>query len=51
MAAWEQQFLNFMKEQRPEVRTKLVKERKISPEIEKQLTAAIEFFVPQFKAG
>src|SRR5439155_10142949 len=50
VAAWEQQFLNFMREQRPEVRTKLVKERKISAEIEKQLTAAIEFFVPQFKA-
>ena len=45
-----QQFLQFMREQRPEVRNKLLKERKLTPEIEKQLAAAIEFFQPQFKA-
>ena len=50
VAVWEQQFLQFMREQRPEVRNKLLKERKLTPEIEKQLAAAIEFFQPQFKA-
>jgi len=38
-----------MKEQRPEVRKKLVQEKKLTKDIEKDLTAAIEFFVPQFK--
>ncbi len=51
VAAWEQQFLTFMREQRPEVRKKLVRERKMTPEIEKELAAAIDFFQPQFKAG
>lgn len=50
VAAWEEQFLRFMREQRAEVRKLLLKERKLSPDIEKQLKAAIEFFVPQFKA-
>jgi F-type H+/Na+-transporting ATPase subunit alpha len=48
--AWEQQFLQFMREQKPEVRKKLLQERKLTPEIEKMLAAAIEFFQPQFKA-
>ncbi|MCI0739771.1 MAG: F0F1 ATP synthase subunit alpha [Gemmataceae bacterium] len=51
VADWEQQFLTFMREQRPEVRKKLVRERKMTPEIEKELAAAIDFFQPQFKAG
>jgi F-type H+-transporting ATPase subunit alpha len=50
VAAWEDQFLRFMKEQRPEIRNALLKERKFTPELEKQLSAAIEFFQPQFKA-
>lgn len=50
VAAWEQQFLAFMREQMPEVRKALIKERKLTPEIEKQLRAAIEYFQPQFKA-
>jgi len=48
--AWEQQFVLFMREQRPEVRRKLVEQKKLTPEIEKELKAAIEFFQPQFKA-
>jgi len=39
-----------MHEQRPEVRTALAKERKLTPAIEGQLKAAIEAFQPQFKA-
>src|SRR5262249_18675059 len=51
VAAWEDQFLQFMHEQKPEVRNKLMKERKLTPEIEKELVAAIEYFQPQFKAS
>jgi F-type H+-transporting ATPase subunit alpha len=50
VAAWEEQFLRFMREQRPEARTALMKDRKFSPAIEQQLKAAIEAFQPQFKA-
>jgi F-type H+-transporting ATPase subunit alpha len=50
VAAWEDQFLRFMREQKADVRNSLLKERKLTPEIEKQLAAAIEFFQPQFKA-
>jgi F-type H+-transporting ATPase subunit alpha len=51
VAAWEEQFLRFMREQKADVRNALMKERKLTPEIKKQLAAAIEFFQPQFKAG
>ena len=47
--AWEEQFLSFMKEQMPEVRALLAKEKKISPEVEAGLKKAIETFQPQFK--
>jgi F-type H+-transporting ATPase subunit alpha len=47
---WEDQFLTFMKEQRTQVRNELVKGRKLTPELEKQLREAIEFFAKQFKA-
>lgn len=50
VAAWEDQFLKFMREQKPEVRNLLVKEKKLTAEVEKQLKVAIEYFVPQFKA-
>src|SRR5262245_32567936 len=50
VAAWEEQFLRFMREQKPDVRNRLLKERKLTKEIEKELAAAIEFFQPQFKA-
>lgn len=47
---WEEQFLKFMKEQKPEVRDALVKEKKITPAIEEQLKAALTMFNQQFKA-
>ncbi len=50
VSAWESQFLAFMKEQRPEVRNKLIKEKKLSDDLEKELVKAIETFSPQFKA-
>jgi F-type H+-transporting ATPase subunit alpha len=48
--AWEEQFLKFMKEQMPEVREALAKEKKLTDDVSKKLTAAIEAFQPQFKA-
>jgi F-type H+/Na+-transporting ATPase subunit alpha len=50
VAAWEQQFLQFMREQRPDVRNKLVRDRKLSPELEAGLKEAVEAFAHQFKA-
>jgi F-type H+-transporting ATPase subunit alpha len=51
VAAWEDQFLRFMREQKSEVRNALVKGRKLTPDIEKQLSDAIAFFQPQFKSA
>lgn len=50
VANWEEQFLLFMKEQKPEIRNALIKERKLTPDLEAKLKAAIEEFQPQFKA-
>jgi F-type H+-transporting ATPase subunit alpha len=50
VAAWEEQFLRFMREQKGDVRNTLAKERKFNPTIEGALNKAIETFVPQFKA-
>jgi len=50
VARWEGQFLRYMREQQPEIRTALVKERKLTPQIDQQLRTAIERFQPQFKA-
>lgn len=47
--AWESQFLAFIKEQKPELRSALLKERKLTPEIVKSLEAAIKEFGYQFK--
>jgi F-type H+-transporting ATPase subunit alpha len=47
--AWEEQFLKFMKEQMPEVRDLIAREKKITPEVESQLNAALEAFNKQFK--
>jgi F-type H+-transporting ATPase subunit alpha len=47
--AWQDQFLQFVHEQRPQVYEALKKARKFSPEIEKQLGDAITAFQPQFK--
>jgi F-type H+/Na+-transporting ATPase subunit alpha len=49
VAAWESQFLQFMKDQKPEVRSALLKDRKLTPQLEEQLKKAIEYFQPQFK--
>jgi F-type H+-transporting ATPase subunit alpha len=49
VAAWEEQFLRFMREQKPEVRDLLIRERKLTPEIEQQLKESIEYFQPQFQ--
>jgi F-type H+-transporting ATPase subunit alpha len=50
VAAWEDQFLQYMREQKPEVRNTLRKERKLSPALEEQIKAGIEAFQHQFKA-
>ncbi|HXD89162.1 MAG TPA: F0F1 ATP synthase subunit alpha [Urbifossiella sp.] len=48
--AWEEQFLKFMKEQKPETRTLLAKEKKMTDEVIKKLDEAIAAFGPQFRA-
>ncbi|MFO0938727.1 MAG: F0F1 ATP synthase subunit alpha [Gemmataceae bacterium] len=48
--AWEEQFLKFMKEQMPEVRDLVAKEKKMSDEVVRKLDGAIAAFQPQFKA-
>ncbi|MBY0460655.1 MAG: F0F1 ATP synthase subunit alpha, partial [Gemmataceae bacterium] len=47
--AWEEQFLKFMKEQKPEVRALLAREKKMTDEVVAALNAAIADFQPQFK--
>jgi F-type H+-transporting ATPase subunit alpha len=49
VSAWEQQFLLYMREQRTAVRNALLKEKKLSKELEQQLVEAIKGFQPQFK--
>lgn len=49
VAAWEEQFLTFLREQMPEVRNALIKERKLTKEIEAGLVKAIETFQLQFR--
>jgi F-type H+/Na+-transporting ATPase subunit alpha len=49
VAAWEEQFLRYMREQKFDVRTALLKERKLTKDIEQQLVAAIQSFQPQFR--
>ena len=50
VAAWEEQFLQYMREQKADVRNAMVKERKLTPALEGQLKAALEGFGHQFKA-
>jgi F-type H+-transporting ATPase subunit alpha len=47
--AWEDQFTKFMKEQMPEVRALLAKEKKMTDEVIQKLDEAIATFAPQFK--
>ncbi|HTU20481.1 MAG TPA: F0F1 ATP synthase subunit alpha [Gemmataceae bacterium] len=49
--AWEEQFLRYMHERQPEVGNAIRKERKLTKEIEQQLTAAITNFQAQFKTA
>jgi F-type H+-transporting ATPase subunit alpha len=49
VASWEEQFLTFMREQAPEVRNQLRKDRKFNPQNEEMLHGAIKRFVPQYK--
>jgi F-type H+-transporting ATPase subunit alpha len=49
VAAWEEQFLTYMREQRADVRNALIKERKLTPALEQQLRAAIDVFQKQYK--
>ena len=49
VAAWEEQFLRFMREQAPEVRNRLMKDRKFNAENEEMLHSAVKRFVPQYK--
>jgi F-type H+-transporting ATPase subunit alpha len=51
VAIWEDQFLHFMHEQRADVRNNLIKERKLTPAIEQQLSSAIQAFQLQFKSS
>jgi F-type H+-transporting ATPase subunit alpha len=46
---WEDQFLKFMKEQKPEVRALLAKEKKMTDDVTKAIDAAIAEFQPQFR--
>jgi F-type H+-transporting ATPase subunit alpha len=50
VAAWEAQFLRYMREQKSAVRTALAKERKLTAATEQQLTEALKVFQIQFKA-
>ena len=50
VADWQTQFLAYMREQKPEVRAKLAKERKVGKDLEAELRQAVTDFQPQFKA-
>ena len=50
VAAWQDQFLAFMREQRAEVRNRLASEKKISKELDAELRRCCEEFQRQFKA-
>jgi F-type H+-transporting ATPase subunit alpha len=47
--AWEHQFLKYMREMKPAVRDGILKSRKLTPDVEKQLVDAIAAFQPMFK--
>jgi F-type H+-transporting ATPase subunit alpha len=47
---WEEQFLTFMREQKAGVRNELKEAKKLSPEIEGKVKAAIGEFRNQFQA-
>jgi F-type H+-transporting ATPase subunit alpha len=47
--AWEEKFLTFMRESKPQVREALRTKRELTPDIVAQIDAAIAAFQPQFK--
>ena len=47
--AWEGQFLKYLKEQSPEVREAIARDKKLTDDVTKKLDAAITAFRPQFK--
>ncbi len=47
--AWESQFLRYFKEQTPEIRNGIVKEKKLTPDLAKGLEKAIKDFGHQFR--
>jgi len=49
VAAWSEQFLRYMREQKPAVRAALVKARKFDKQLENDLEAAIGSFQGQYK--
>jgi F-type H+-transporting ATPase subunit alpha len=51
VAAWEEQFVRYMHEQKREVWDALDRARKLDADLEKRIRAAIEEFQPQFKAS
>jgi F-type H+-transporting ATPase subunit alpha len=51
VSLWEEQFIRFMREQRADLRNALIKERKLSSDLEQKLRKAIEAFQPQFRAA
>jgi F-type H+-transporting ATPase subunit alpha len=50
VATWEEQFLRFVREQRPAARKKLVSEKKLSPDLEAGLKEALEVFQKEYRA-
>ena len=46
---WEEQFIRFMRDQKPEVRDALAKQRKLTPDLEKQIVDCISQFGLQFR--
>jgi len=50
VAAWEKQFLQFMRDEKSAVRNALAKDRKFNPALEQQLQAALKEFEPLYKA-
>ena len=50
VSAWQDQFLRYMREQQSEVRDHLVRDRKLSPDLESKIKAAIEAFQGQFRS-
>ena len=49
VAQWETEFLRFMREQKNEIRERLVESQKLDDELEQQLKSAIEEFQVQFE--